>query len=190
EEGRGGGGGREEGRGGGGVEVGGGRNGAMVTIVERSGISSSRGLGVVEERDMIMLSEARADAAPKAAPAVPGEAKWKKVFEPKPTLLFRFSALRFNSHRIHYDRDYVTKVEKLPGLVVQTSLICQLMIEMCRSEMPNRTLSAFGFQTARQTYDTSNFTVAGGPSADGREATLWSLDTNGSVTMTATAKFA
>jgi hypothetical protein len=56
--------------------------------------------------------------------------------------------------------------------------------------MPNRTLSAFGFQTARQTYDTGNFTVAGGPSADGREATLWSLDANGNVTITATAKFA
>jgi 3-methylfumaryl-CoA hydratase len=167
-----------------------GPNGAIVTIIEKSSISSSRGLGVVEERDMMMLSETRADAAPKAAPAVPAEAKWKRVFEPKTPLLFRFSAIRFNSHRIHYDRDYVTKVEKLPGLVVQTSLICQLMIEMCRSEVPSRPLSYFGFQTARQTYDTGNFTIAGTPSADGREATLWSLDSNGNVTMTATAKFA
>jgi len=167
-----------------------GPNGAMVTIIEKSSISSSRGLGVVEERDMMMLSETRADAAPKAAPAVPAEAKWKRVFEPKTPLLFRFSAIRFNSHRIHYDRDYVTKVEKLPGLVVQTSLICQLMIEMCRSEVPSRPLSYFGFQMARQTYDTGNFTIAGTPGADGREATLWSLDSNGNVTMTATAKFA
>jgi 3-methylfumaryl-CoA hydratase len=167
-----------------------GPNGAIVTIIEKSSISSSRGLGVVEERDMMMLSEARADAAPKAAPTVPAEAKWKRVFEPKTPLLFRFSAIRFNSHRIHYDRDYVTKVEKLPGLVVQTSLICQLMIEMCRSEVPSRPLSYFGFQTARQTYDTGNFTIAGTPSADGREATLWSLDSNGNVTMTATANFA
>jgi 3-methylfumaryl-CoA hydratase len=167
-----------------------GPGGAMVTIIEKSSISNSRGLAVVEERDMMMLSEARADAAPKAAPTVPAEAKWKRVFEPKTPLLFRFSAIRFNSHRIHYDRDYVTKVEKLPGLVVQTSLICQLMIEMCRSEVPSRALSYFGFQTARQTYDTGNFTIAGAPSADGREATLWSLDSNGNVTMTATAKFA
>jgi 3-methylfumaryl-CoA hydratase len=167
-----------------------GPSGAMVTIIEKSSISSSRGLAVVEERDMMMLSEARADAAPKASPAVPPEAKWKRVFEPKAALLYRFSAIRFNSHRIHYDRDYVTKVEKLPGLVVQTSLICQLMIETCRSEAPNRPLSYFGFQTARQTYDTGNFTINGTPSADGREATLWSLDANGNVTMTATAKFA
>jgi 3-methylfumaryl-CoA hydratase len=167
-----------------------GPSGAMVTIVERSSISSSRGLGVVEERDMMMLSEARADAAPRTAPAVPAEAKWKQVYEPKSSLLFRFSAIRFNSHRIHYDRDYVTKVEKLPGLVVQTSLICQLMIEMCRREVPNKALAYFGFQTSRQTYDTGNFTIAGNPSADGREATLWSLDAGGNVAMTATAKFA
>src|SRR3989442_4137000 len=171
------------------MQIDAGPNGAMVTIIEKSSISSSRGLAVVEERDMMMLSEARADAAPKAAPAVPAEAKWKRVFEPKTPLLFRFSAIRFNSHRIHYDRDYVTKVENLPGLVVQTSLICQLMIEMCRSEVPNRPLTYFGFQTARQTYDTGNFTIAGTPGADGREAALWSLDANGNVTMTATAKF-
>jgi 3-methylfumaryl-CoA hydratase len=166
-----------------------GPNGAMVTVLERSSISSSRGLGVVEERDMIFLSEARADVAPKTAPSVPSEAKWKQVFEPKAALLFRFSAIRFNSHRIHYDRDYVTKVEKLPGLVVQTSLICQLMIEMCRREV-NRPLASFGFQTVRQTYDIGNFTIAGAPAVDGKEATLWCIDPNGNVSMTATAKFA
>src|SRR6266508_237318 len=154
-----------------------GPSGAMVTIIEKSSISSSRGLGVVEERDMMMLSEARADAAPKAAPAVPAEAKWKRVFEPKTSLLFRFSAIRFNSHRIHYDRDYVTKVEKLPGLVVQSSLISQLLMEMCRREMPNRRMTNFDFQNLRSVYDNSGKVIlAGAPSADGREAKLWALD--------------
>ena len=172
------------------IQIDDGPSGAMVTLVEKSSISNSRGLAVIEERDLVFLSEARAETAPKAAPTVPAEATWKRVFEPKAALLFRFSAIRFNSHRIHYDRDYVTKVEKLPGLVVQTSLICQLLIEMCRSELPNRPLSYFGFQTVRQTYDTGNFTIAGKPSADGREAALWALDANSNVTMTATAKFA
>jgi 3-methylfumaryl-CoA hydratase len=166
-----------------------GPEGAMVTVIEKSSISTSRGLAVVEERDMVLLSEARAAAAPKASPTVPAEAKWTRVFEPRAPLLFRYSAIRFNSHRIHYDRDYCTKIEKLPGLVVQTSLICQLFIEMCRSEVPNHELNFFGFKTARQTYDTGNFTIAGTPSSDGREATLWSLDPNGNVSMTATAKF-
>jgi 3-methylfumaryl-CoA hydratase len=171
------------------IQVDDGPDGAMVTIVEKSSISTSRGLAVVDERDMVMLSETRAAAAPKAPPTVPAEAKWKRVFEPKASLLFRYSAVRFNSHRIHYDRDYCTKVEKLPGLVVQTSLICQLFIEMCCSEVTNRPLSYFGFKTGRQTYDTGNFTIAGTPSSDGSEATLWSLDPHGTVAMTAEAKF-
>ena len=89
--------------------------GDQVTLIERNSLSTSRGLCVVEERDMVMLSEARADAAPKTSPTIPSEAKWHQTIEPNPPLLFRFSAIRFNSHRIHYDRDYVTKVEKTAG---------------------------------------------------------------------------
>ncbi|HZA55790.1 MAG TPA: MaoC family dehydratase N-terminal domain-containing protein [Candidatus Udaeobacter sp.] len=167
-----------------------GPNGAMVTVLERNSISNSRGLAVVEERDMVMLSEQRAEAAPSSPPETPAQATWKQVFEPNPPLLFRFSAIRFNSHRIHYDRDYVTKVEKLPGLVVQSSLISQLMIEMCRKELLARQLKSFDFKSFRQIYDTGKFTVAGTAAADGREATLWALDADARVAMTGTAKFA
>jgi 3-methylfumaryl-CoA hydratase len=167
-----------------------GPNGAMATVVERNSISSGRGLSVVEERDMVMLSEKRAEAAPSTPPAAPAQAAWRQVFEPNTPLLFRFSALRFNSHRIHYDRDYVTKVEKLPGLVVQSSLIFQLMIEMCRKELPARRLASFDFKGLRQIYDTGSFTIAGNPSADGRDAALWALDGEGRVSMIGTAKFA
>jgi 3-methylfumaryl-CoA hydratase len=160
----------------------------MVTVVERSSISSGRGLAVVEERDRLFLSEARAEATPKSAPEVPGSSKWERVVEPKAALLFRFSAIRFNSHRIHYDRDYVTGVEKLPGLVVQTSLISQLLIEMCRRELPKSTLTAFDFTTIRQTYDTGPFTIAGNP--DGDNAALWAIDPGGNISVIANAAFA
>jgi hydroxyacyl-ACP dehydratase HTD2-like protein with hotdog domain len=56
--------------------------------------------------------------------------------------------------------------------------------------VPTRQLKSFDFKSARQIYDTGKFTIAGNPSADGREATLWALDTEGRVAMTATAKFA
>jgi 3-methylfumaryl-CoA hydratase len=173
------------------IEIDEGPSGAMATVVERNSLSTSRGLCVVEERDMCMLSEARAELAPKSSPAVPGTAKWQQVIEPNPPLLFRFSAIRFNSHRIHYDRDYVTKVERLPGLVVQSSLISQLLIEMCRRELPSRRMTNFDFQNLRSIYDTAGkFTLAGAPAADGREATLWALDGEGKLSMIATAKFA
>jgi 3-methylfumaryl-CoA hydratase len=170
------------------VQIDDGPQGAMVTVIERNSISSSRGLAVVEERDMVMLSEKRAEASPASPPPVPGEAKWRQEFEPNPPLLFRFSAIRFNSHRIHYDRDYVTKVEKLPGLVVQSSLISQLMLEMCRREMPAQPVKSFDFKSFRQVYDTGKFTIAGAPDAGGRQATLWALDSEGRPAMVATAK--
>jgi 3-methylfumaryl-CoA hydratase len=173
------------------IQIDDGPSGAMVTVIERNSLSTSKGLCVVEERDMCMLSEARADAAPKSTPAIPAEAKWQQVIEPNPPLLFRFSAIRFNSHRIHYDRDYVTQVEKLPGLVVQSSLISQLLMEMCRRELPTRRMTNFDFQNLRSVYDSGGkFTLAGSPTADGRAATLWALDGAGKLSMLATPKFA
>jgi 3-methylfumaryl-CoA hydratase len=172
------------------IQIDEGPSGAMATVIERNSISSGRGLAVVEERDMVMLSEARAEAAPETPPPVPAQSTWRQEIEPNPPLLFRFSAIRFNSHRIHYDRDYVTKVEKLPGLVVQSSLISQLMIEMCRRELPGRQLSSFDFKSFRQIYDTGKFTIAGAAGANGDEATLWALDSAGRLAMTAAAKFA
>lgn len=173
------------------IQIDDGAEGAMATVVERKSLSTGRGLCVVEERDMCMLSEARADAAPKTEPAVPGAAKWQQVVEPNPPLLFRFSAIRFNSHRIHYDRDYVTQIEKLPGLVVQSSLISQLLMEMCRREEPTRRMTNFDFQNLRSVYDSGGkFTLAGTPSGDGREAKLWALDGAGKLAMLVTAKFA
>ena len=173
------------------IQIDDGPNGAQATISERNSLSTSRGLCVVEERDMVMLSEARADAAPKSSPNVPPSAQWQQVIEPNTPLLFRFSAIRFNSHRIHYDRDYVTKVEKLPGLVVQSSLISQLLMEMCRRELPAKRMTQFDFQNLRSVYDTGGkVTLNGTPNPDGKAAELWALDGAGNVAMTATAKFA
>lgn len=173
------------------LQVDDGASGAQVTIIERNSLSTSRGLCVVEERDMVMLSEARADAAPKTSPAIPSEAKWNQTVEPNAPLLFRFSAIRFNSHRIHYDRDYVTKVEKLPGLVVQSSLISQLLMEMCRHELPAKRMTNFDFQNLRSVYDVDGkVTLCGKPSNDGREAALWALDGKGNLAMLVAAKFA
>ena len=89
-----------------------------------------------------------------------------------------------------HGRDYTTKVEGLPGLVVQGTLVSQLLMEMCRGELPTRKMTYFGYQTVRQIYDTGPFTIAGAPAADGREAALWAVDAEGKLAMTATAEFA
>lgn len=173
------------------IQIDDGSNGAQVTVIERNSLSTARGLCVVEERDMVMLSEARAEAAPKTSPNVPASAQWQQMIEPNPPLLFRFSAIRFNSHRIHYDRDYVTKVEKLPGLVVQSSLISQLLMEMCRRELPAKRMTQFDFQNLRSVYDSGGkFAIYGTPNPDRSVAALWALDGQSNLAMTATAKFA
>ena len=84
----------------------------------------------------------------------------------------------------------MTKVEKLPGLVVQSSLISQLLMEMCRKELPAKRMTNFDFQNLRSVYDSDGkFNLRGNPSPDGRNATLWVLDAKGNLAMLVTAKF-
>lgn len=165
-------------------------SGAMVLLVERNTISNARGLAIVEERDLTYFGEDWAGAKSASSPLVPAGAAWTREIDPDPVMLFRLCAVRFNSHRIHYDRRYTTEVEHLPGLSVPGTLVCQLILEMCRSELPKRNMTYFGYQIFRSIYDTGPFTIAGKPSAGGREAELWAVDPDGNLAMTATAKFA
>ena len=112
------------------------------------------------------------------------------LFRSDPILLFRFSAVRFNSHRVHYDRDYAMKEEGLPGLIVQASMLSFMMSEMCRSKMPQRRLAVFNPRTRHPVYDNGAFTLCGAPGADGRTGQWWVLDAAGTVAMTAEAEFA
>ncbi len=164
-------------------------SGPTVSMVVRQSITSPLGLAVVEERNLLYLGEANPGAKPAHLTSVPAEAAWRREIDPNPVLMFRFSAVRFNSHRIHYDRDYTTKVEGLPGLVVQGTLVSLLLIELCRSEMPAHTIASFGYQTVRQIYDTGSFTITGALADNGRGAKLWALDPDGKLAMNATATF-
>jgi 3-methylfumaryl-CoA hydratase len=82
------------------------------------------------------------------------------------------------------------RFEGLPGLLVQAGLLTQLLIEMCREELPQRSMTDFDYETHCPIYDTGPFTIAGKPLAEGREAMLWATTADGKVAVTATAKFA
>ena len=97
-------------------------SGDSLRMVQRSETTGPRGLVIVEEREFVYFDGHGPAAAP--APTLPA-AVWKKSLDPSPVLLFRYSALRFNSHRIHYDRKYAMEVEGAPGLIVQSSLLGQ-----------------------------------------------------------------
>jgi acyl dehydratase len=119
--------------------------------------------------------------------AVPDTATWRRTIVPDDVLLFRYSALTFNAHRIHYDRRYVTEVEGYPGLVVHGPLIATLLLDLLRREEPDAEVASFRFRAVRPTFDLHPFHVHGAARADGRSVHLWATDHEGWLTMDATA---
>ncbi len=124
---------------------------------------------------------------PQAAPA---NSAWERTIVPDDVLLFRYSALTFNGHRIHYDRKYVTEVEGYPGLIVHGPLIATLLMDLLRRQQPAAQVLRFEFKAVRPTFDINPFSVHGQPSADGKTVHLWGRDHAGWLTMDATATLA
>ena len=162
-------------------------SGDSLRIVQRSETIGPRGLAIIEEREFVYFDGHGPAAAP--APKLPA-AVWKKPLDPSPVLLFRYSALRFNSHRIHYDRKYAMEVEGAPGLIVQSSLLGQLLIELCREHLPQKRLTAVSRVNRQVVHDTGSITLCGAPSADGKSAMVWVLDQAGAPALHGEASFA
>jgi 3-methylfumaryl-CoA hydratase len=146
---------------------------SFVLVTVRESISSSRGLAVVEERKLSYFSENGPGNAP-PAPSVSGDPAWSRTYDSNPMMLFRLSAVRYNTHRVHYDRDFTTKVEGLPGLVVPLTLVSALMLEQCRANAPGKKIESFNYTSAKRVFDLGPFTVSG--RIDGGLATLWATD--------------
>ena len=166
-----------------------GKTGQLVFLNLKHEIESGGELAVTEIQDVVYREDARPGATPPAPPGAPAEAVWKRAIHPTPVLLFRFSALTMNSHRIHYDRAYVTEVEKYPGLLVHGPLTQTLLLDLFRRENPDATLETFTVRAVSPLYDIDDFTVEGAPGEDGRSASLWALNHQGRLAMTAEATF-
>ena len=166
-----------------------GRSGELLFVLVQHQFSNENGLALTEEHDIVYRAAAE-PGAPEPTPQKPpldGEAAWSRTIVPDDVLLFRYSALTFNGHRIHYDRRYVTEVEGYPGLIVHGPLIATLLVDLLRRERPDATLSRFEFRAVRPTFDIAPFRVHGRPDADGRVFSLWGEDADGWLTMQATA---
>ncbi|MBX9716395.1 MAG: MaoC family dehydratase N-terminal domain-containing protein [Burkholderiaceae bacterium] len=166
-----------------------GRSGPLVFVTVAHEISTARGLCVREEHDIVY----RAPAQPGATPPTPALARTDEHFSrtvtPDPVLLFRYSALTFNAHRIHYDRDHATQVEGYPGLVVHGPLIATLLLDLLRRELPDATVAQFEFTAASPLFDLHPITLCGQREADG-SAALWARNPRGHLAMTARAVLA
>ena len=163
-----------------------GRSGPLVFVVVRHTISGAGGVAIVEEHDIVYRGEAP-DAQPSPAPV---DAAWSREIHPDPVLLFRYSALTFNSHRIHYDRRYVTEAEHYPGLVVHGPLIATLIVDLLRRAMPQARLATFAFRAKSPLFDGEPFFVRGKPAHDGASVHLWAESVHEALAMDATATLA
>ena len=149
-----------------------------VLVIVRDNISSSGGLAVVEERKLSFFGGEGSGAAP-ALPIVPELTAWHRTYESNPAMLFSLSAVRYTTHRVHYDRDYTTKGEGLPGLVVPLTLVSALMLELCRTNVPELRIGSFSYRSVKRIFDRGPFTVYG--QIEGSMATLWATDHEGSL---------
>ncbi len=166
-----------------------GRSGPLVFVKVRHELRCNGATepALVEFHD-IVYREAQQPGEPAPPPQkAPEGAAWQRTIVPDDVLLFRYSALTFNGHRIHYDRRYVTEVEGYPGLIVHGPLIATLLLDLLRRERPQAEVCAFRFKAVRPTFDLHPFRVNGQLDADGRTVRLWAQDHEGWLTMDAVA---
>ena len=169
-----------------------GRSGSLIFVKVRHEIrcNGAEKVALTEHHNIVYRAAPEpGDVAPPPQ-AAPNESAWQRTIVPDDVLLFRYSALTFNGHRIHYDRQYVTEVEGYPGLIVHGPLIATLLMDLLRRQQPEARVLRFEFKAVRPTFDTHAFSVHGQPSADGKTVHLWGRDHEGWLTMDATATLA
>jgi 3-methylfumaryl-CoA hydratase len=166
-----------------------GATGTLLFVTVRHELGQQGETCVTEEHDIVyrdLPQPGAAPATPKMAP-LDSDAAWSRTINPDPVLLFRYSALTFNGHRIHYDRSYVTEVEGYPGLIVHGPLIATLLADLVQRNLPQARMASFSFRAVGPLFDIEPFTVCGSPDADGRTVRLWAKNMRGELAMQAEA---
>lgn len=145
-----------------------GRSGQLLFVTVHHEFHQAGALCISEEQDIVYREPAppRLQGSKKAPTA-----EWSQTREPTSTLLFRYSAVTFNGHRIHYDVPYAREVEGYPGLVVHGPLIATFMLSACVHANPGRRVAHFAYRGLRPLIAPRGFSVAGQLDAGG--AQVW-----------------
>jgi len=161
-----------------------GGSGRLVFVTVKHVVEGPSGIAVEEEQDIVYRgAEGAAVKGAEAAPDWPGAAS--RTLVPDPVMLFRYSALTGNGHRIHYDHPYVTGEEGYPGLVVHGPLQATLMAQLAQEQAPGRRLARFAFRGRRPCFDGRKLTVLA--RREGDAFTLETRDEDGATCMQAEA---
>jgi len=150
-------------------------------------ITTPRGIAIRERHDIVYRDMPAAGEKPAASPAPAPAGKIRETHMADPVLLFRYSALTFNGHRIHYDRDYVTRVEFYPGLIVHGPLQASLLIEFAARQRGGKAPAKFVYRGVNPLFDGAEFSVNGNEMDGGLE--VWTANAAGAPTMKGTANW-
>jgi 3-methylfumaryl-CoA hydratase len=165
-----------------------GKRGSLVFVTVRHRVFSGGTERLVEEQDIVYREATSPGAEPPPAERAPDGAEFHREVRPDSTLLFRYSALTFNGHRIHYDRPYAQNEERYPDLVVQGPLTATLLQDFAVSECrPGGRLSAFEFRGVAPLFVDRPFWLEGTVTEDGGLA-LWARTPDGALAMSAKAQ--
>ena len=169
------------------VELKKGRSGPLCFVTVEHSFYAADTFCFSEEHDIVYREPSKADApTPHPLPAPLG-AMWETTVSPDPVMLFRYSALTFNGHRIHYDRQYCREVENYPNLVFHGPLTATLLIGAAQENNPGRKIDSFTFRAISPLFDTQPFQVKGKNVAS--QTNIWAQTPEGALAMQATATF-
>lgn len=163
-----------------------GRSGDLCFVTVRHEIFDGETLAVREEHDIVYREDPHPDA-PKPLPVrAPENSAISEEIQPSSVMLFRYSALTFNGHRIHYDPEYAREIEGYDGLVFHGPLTATLLADLAQ-RATGRLLRKFSFRGLAPLTDLSPFHLEGRSGDD--EMDLWARRSDGALAMTATAEF-
>ena len=165
-----------------------GRSGRLVFVTVRHRIAGASGVAIIDEHDIVYREDVGAGSSGRPGTPAPAEPLYAEQAKADPTLLFRYSALTFNGHRIHYDRAYATEVEGYPGLVVHGPLLATLMVGLAARSWPDRRIANFEFRGLRPIIDTGSFTVGAAPNGSDI-LDVWIANGQGALAMQGHAGF-
>lgn len=159
-----------------------GSTGALCFVSVTHEITTPRGIAIRERQDIVYRDISGTQAPAPARPATPPPvAQVSESHMADPVLLFRYSALTFNGHRIHYDRDYVTKVEGYPGLIVHGPLQAAFIVELAAKLHGGKPPKKISYRGLQPLFEGSEFSVNGNGNGNGME--LWTANSAGQPTM-------
>ena len=155
----------------------------MFVLVEHE-LSAAGELCLHEEQTIVYREPAGPTSPLRQPPSAPADSQFSTSYTPDPTFLFRYSALTFNAHRIHYDVDYCRQAEGYPDLVVHGPLTATLLLDLFKRQYPQKEIRGFSYRGRSPLFNAKSFAVHG--KADGQ---AWASNNEGGLAMSAQVSY-